>query len=55
MLCFIPRDVLDKILDLIESASEGYPTYSYAILPLTHLMTEVKVIDFVNGLLKCLL
>ena len=25
--CF-PRDVLDDILDLIESVSEGFPTYS---------------------------
>ena len=23
-----PRDVLDEILDLIESVSEGFPTYS---------------------------
>ena len=26
---FPPRDVLDKILDLIESVSEGFPTYSF--------------------------
>ena len=25
---FFPRDVLDEILDLIESVSEGFPTYS---------------------------
>ena len=24
-----PRDVLDEILDLIESVSEGFPTYSF--------------------------
>ena len=29
MLSFSPRDVLDKILDLIESVSEGFPTYFY--------------------------
>ena len=28
MLSFFPRDVLDEILDLIESVSEGFPTYS---------------------------
>ena len=28
VLSFFPRDVLDKILDLIESVSEGFPTYS---------------------------
>ena len=25
------RDVSDEILDLIESVSEGFPTYSYCI------------------------
>ena len=29
MLSFFPRDVLDEILDLIESVSEGFPTYSF--------------------------
>ena len=24
---FFPQDVLDEILDLIESVSEGFPTY----------------------------
>ena len=28
MLPFFPRDVLDEILNLIESVSEGFPTYS---------------------------
>ena len=28
MLSFFPRDVLDEILDLIESVSEGFPSYS---------------------------
>ena len=28
VLSFFPRDVLDKILNLIESVSEGFPTYS---------------------------
>ena len=28
MLSFFPRDVLDESLDLIESASEGFLTYS---------------------------
>ena len=30
MLSFFPRDVLGEILDLIESVSEGYPTYMYS-------------------------
>ena len=29
MLSFFPRDVLDEILDLIESVSEGFHTYSF--------------------------
>ena len=29
VLSFFPRDVLDEILDLIESVSEGFPTYSF--------------------------
>ena len=29
MLSFFPRDALDEIWDLIESVSEGLPTYSY--------------------------
>ena len=28
VLSFFPRDVLDEILDLIESVSDGFPTYS---------------------------
>ena len=29
VLSFFPLDVLDEILDLIESVSEGFPSYSY--------------------------
>ena len=29
MLPFFPRDVLDEILNLIESVSEGFPSYSW--------------------------
>ena len=29
MLSFFPRDVLDEILNLIESVSEGFPSYSF--------------------------
>ena len=31
MLSFFPRGVLDEILNLIESVSEGFPSYSYII------------------------
>ena len=30
MLSFYPLDVLDEILDLTESVSEGFPTYFFA-------------------------
>ena len=29
MLFFFPRGVLDEILNLIESVSEGFPSYFY--------------------------
>ena len=29
VLSFFPQDVLDEIWDLIESVSEGFPTYFY--------------------------
>ena len=31
VLSFFPRDVLDEILNLIESVSEDFPSYSYTI------------------------
>ena len=30
VLFLLPRDVLDEIWDLIESVSEGFPTYFYS-------------------------
>ena len=32
MLSFFPRDILDEIWDLIESVSEGFPSYFYCII-----------------------
>ena len=31
VLSFFPRGVLDEILNLIESVSEGFPSFSYGI------------------------
>ena len=31
VLSFFPRDVLDEILNLIESVSEDFPSYSFKI------------------------
>ena len=32
VLSFFPRDVLDEILNLIESVSEDFPSYSFKYL-----------------------
>ena len=32
VLSFFPRDVLDEILNLIESVSEDFPSYSYRVI-----------------------
>ena len=32
MLSFFPRGVLDEILNLIESVSEGFPSYSHTYI-----------------------
>ena len=32
MLSFFPRGVLDEILNLIESVSKGFPSYSFLVL-----------------------
>ena len=34
VLSFFPRDVLDEILNLIESVSEDLPSYSFIIMQL---------------------
>ena len=31
VLSFFPRDVLDEILNLIESVSEDFPSYSFSL------------------------
>ena len=38
MLSFSPLDVLDEILNLIESVSEGFPSYSW----LSKLYTNIQ-------------
>ena len=46
MLSFFPPDVLDEIWDLIESVSEGFPTYTccsvYAVFLYIKLVYEVS-------------
>ena len=45
MLSFFPRGVLDEILNLIESVSEGFPSYSCIILGL------LVLADTIGGLI----
>ena len=46
MLSFFPRGVLDEILNLIESVSEGFPSYSYLKqLMLCVLQTNAVLLD----------
>ena len=42
VLCFLPRGVLDRILNLIESVSEGFPSYSFTY----HLILKAWVLFF---------
>ena len=42
VLSFFPRDVLDEILNLIESVSEDFPSYSYIVKGL-------RINDFNSG------
>ena len=43
MLSFFPRGVLDEILNLIESVSEGFPSYSCTIFLLFSKKVELQV------------
>ena len=46
VLSFFPRDVLDEILNLIESVSEDLPSYFYMQNTIFFLITNIKVIYF---------
>ena len=43
VLSFFPRDVLDEILNLIESVSEDFPSYSYTLMKPTALMVLTQL------------
>ena len=47
MLSFFPRDVLDEILNLIESVSENFPSYSMVqiLLMLEVLFTQTSNVE----------
>ena len=42
MLSFFPRDVLGEIWDMIESVSEGFPTYKHGVIKVVSLVKAVK-------------
>ena len=48
MLSFFPRSVLDEILNLIESVSEDFPSYSY-IPPFFHGISAFLDLEFPSG------
>ena len=48
VLSFFPRDVLDEILNLIESVSEDFPSYS-SIKPRRRFFVLVCVLSLSNG------
>ena len=43
VLSFFPRDVLDEILNLIESVSEDFPSYSWFVFFLFNIISALKV------------
>ena len=51
MLSFFPSDVLDEILNLIESVSEGFSSYSY----ISQLIRFARVSSNVNARNKILI
>ena len=50
MLSFFPRDVLDEILNLIESVSEGFPSYSFIGITVLPVVKEIFAIKYVAEL-----
>ena len=52
VLSFFPRDVLDEILNLIESVSEDFPSYSYDFstlyTTLPHNLIKDKLVDLIE-------
>ena len=50
VLSFFPRDVLDEILNLIESVSEDFPSYSYMCLRLTDQSSNTLIEWYLNFL-----
>ena len=41
VLSFFPRDVLDEILNLIESVSEDFPSYSLIVISIVLMVDSI--------------
>ena len=50
MLSFFPRGVLDEILNLIESVSEDFPSYSSSVLHVVMSVCMFGAVQFLNVL-----
>ena len=52
VLSFFPRDVLDEILNLIESVSEDFPSYSSVLYILKQIVQLIRTITFWSNIMK---
>ena len=64
VLSFFPRDVLDEILNLIESVSEDFPSYSFNLITAfavyfrnasrnVRIIPKLFLLKIVYGVFKC--
>ena len=52
VLSFFPRDVLDEILNLIESVSEDFPSYSFKfkrIVSRTDISDQLEKLSYITN------
>ena len=54
MLSFFLRGVLDEILNLIESVSEEFPSYSYSFSVYYVILHAYKDVSFLAGDILCI-
>ena len=53
VLSFFPRDVLDEILNLIESVSEDFPSYSFSSNYFKHFTVQLCYKYVIDVELSC--
>ena len=54
VLSFFPRGALDEILNLIESVSEGFPSYSFILCVSRYIENQVLADSYFTGFLFAL-